>query len=210
MPDISTLLLFSAASLALTATPGPDMLLIASRSVSQGKSAGFLTYAGIAAGCYCHALMVAFGLAQLFLLVPTAFDIVRFAGATYLIYLAWQTLRSKSASADTTVEVPRHRKRRIFSEGLITNLLNPKMALFMLALFPQFLNPEAGSVVMQTLVLVTILNVVGLVVNGTVILASGHLRDRLGRGGSFGNWPKYLLASVFAGLALRLAFTSRS
>ncbi len=210
MPDLSTLLLFSAASLALTITPGPDMLLIASRSVSQGKSAGFLTYAGIAVGCYCHALMVAFGLAQLFVLVPAAYDAVRFAGAAYLLYLAWHTLRAKDTGSGAPAEAPRVRKRRIFSQGLLTNLLNPKMALFMLALFPQFLNPEAGSVVMQTLVLVTILNLVGLVVNGSVILASGHLRDRLARGGGFGRWPKYLLASVFGGLAVRLAFASRS
>jgi len=209
MPDFSTLLLFSAASLALTITPGPDMLLIASRSASQGKSAGILTYAGIAAGCYCHALMVAFGLAQLFLLVPAAYDVVRFAGAAYLLYLAWQTLRAKSVDAGP-VEAPRRRKRRIFSEGLLTNLLNPKVALFMLALFPQFLKPEAGSVVMQTLVLATILNLVGLGVNGAVIMASGHLRDRLAGGRSFGNWPKYLLATVFGGLALRLAFASRN
>ncbi|SDD60349.1 LysE family translocator [Kordiimonas lacus] len=209
MPDLSTLLLFSAASLALTATPGPDMLLIASRSVSQGKLAGLLTYAGIAAGCYCHALMVAFGLAQLFLLVPAAFDIVRFAGAAYLLYLAWQTLRSKPDNS-AAVAAPRKRKRRIFSEGLITNLLNPKMALFMLALFPQFLKPEAGSVVMQTMVLVTILNVIGLLVNGVVIIASGTLRQRLSKGGSFGRWPQYLLAGVFTGLAVRLAFSGRN
>jgi len=209
MPDLSTILLFSAASLALTITPGPDMLLIASRSVSQGKSAGFLTYVGIAAGCYCHALMVAFGLAQLFLLVPAAYDAVRFIGAAYLLYLAWQTLRAKAQTSDTA-QFPRRRKRRIFSEGLLTNLLNPKMALFMLALFPQFLKPEAGSIVVQTLVLVTVLNLVGLVVNGTVILASGHLRHRLTSGSSFGNWPKYFLASVFAGLAVRLAFASRT
>lgn len=210
MPDFSTFILFSTASLVLTATPGPDMLLIASRSASQGKSAGFLTYAGIAAGCYCHALLVAFGLAQLFLLVPAAFDIVRFAGAAYLLYLAWQTLRPKETASDTPAEAPRRRKRRIFSEGLLTNLLNPKMALFMLALFPQFLNPEAGSVMMQTLVLVTILNLVGLLVNGIVIVASGSLHKRLARSGNFGRWPQYMLASVFAGLAVRLAVSSRA
>lgn len=210
MPDLSTLFLFSAASLALTITPGPDMLLIASRSVSQGKSAGFLTYAGIAAGCYCHALMVAFGLAQLFLLVPAAFDIVRFAGAAYLLFLAWQTICAKPSDASPSIEAPRHRKRRIFSEGLLTNLLNPKMALFMLALFPQFLDPAAGSMVIQTLALVTILNIVGFFVNGTVIIASSKLHRTFGQGGDFGRWPQYLLASVFTGLAVRLAFDSRS
>lgn len=207
MPDISTLLLFTAASLALTATPGPDMLLIASRSASQGRSAGFLTYAGIAAGCYVHALAVALGLAQLFLMVPAAYDIVRWAGAAYLLYLAWQTLQSKQTSFEAE-QSPGYRKRRIFIQGLLTNLLNPKMAIFMLALFPQFLDPESGSMVTQTLVLATILNAVGLLVNGTVILASNYMLGRLKQDGA-SRWPQYLLASVFTGLALRLAFDER-
>src|SRR5258708_38218554 len=94
MPDISTLALFALACLALTATPGPDMLLIASRSASQGRASGFATLAGIQAGTYCHALAAALGLSQLFLAVPLAYDIVRYLGAVYLLYLAWQTFRS--------------------------------------------------------------------------------------------------------------------
>ncbi len=94
MPDLSTLALFSLACLALTATPGPDMLLIASRSVSQGRSAGFASLAGIQAGTYCHAIAAAFGLSQLFLAVPLAYDLVRYAGAAYLLYLAVQAFRS--------------------------------------------------------------------------------------------------------------------
>lgn len=206
MPDLSTLILFSAACLALTLTPGPDMLLIASRSVSQGRRAGFLTYGGIAAGCYIHALAVAFGLAQLFLHVPVAYDIVRWAGAAYLMVLAWQALRTNPELQQDKTAV-QHRRRRIFTEGLLTNLLNPKVAIFMLALFPQFLDPAAGSVVAQTLILATILNLVGLVVNGAVILASNYMLGKLKRG--TGRWPNYLLASVFTGLALRLAFDER-
>ena len=98
MPDFSILMLFAAAALVLTATPGPDMLLIASRSVSQGRSAGFLTYAGIAAGTYCHAIAAALGLSQLFLTVPIAYEIVRWAGCAYLLYLAYKTLRSRSSA----------------------------------------------------------------------------------------------------------------
>ncbi|TNE60667.1 MAG: LysE family translocator [Alphaproteobacteria bacterium] len=209
MPDFSTLMLFFAACVGLTIMPGPDMLLIASRSVSQGKAAGFLTYAGIAAGCYCHALLVAFGLAQLFVLVPVAYDVVRIAGAAYLLYLAWQTLRSNDTTGEAQAPVARIRKRRIFSQGLLTNLLNPKVALFMLALLPQFLLPEAGSVVLQALVLATILNVVGLVVNGAIILSSSHLYRRLAGKGTGSKGPRYFLATIFAGLALRLAFDSR-
>jgi threonine/homoserine/homoserine lactone efflux protein len=88
MPDFSTLVLFAAACLALTATPGPDMLLIASRSISQGRVSGFATLAGIQVGTYCHALAAALGLSQLFLVVPIAYDVVRYAGAAYLLYLA--------------------------------------------------------------------------------------------------------------------------
>src|ERR1700682_2843424 len=94
MPDFSTLILFAAACLALTATPGPDILLIASRSVSQGKASGFATLAGIQVGASCQARAAALGLSQLFLAVPLAYDVVRYAGAAYLIYLAWQTFRS--------------------------------------------------------------------------------------------------------------------
>ena len=94
MPDFATLAHFAAAALALCATPGPDMLLIASRSVSQGKASGFATLAGIQVGTYCHALAAALGLSQLFLVVPVAYDVARYAGAAYLLYLAWQAVRS--------------------------------------------------------------------------------------------------------------------
>src|SRR5947209_3817327 len=146
MPDIATLAIFAAACLALTATPGPDMLLIASRSVSQGRAAGFATLAGIQAGTYCHALAAAFGLSQLFLAVPLAYDTVRYAGAAYLLYLAWKAFRSPGTSLATTTGLTRYSTASVFRQGLLTNLLNPKMALFVLALFPQFVRPDAGSV----------------------------------------------------------------
>lgn len=98
MADVSSLPVFAAAALALTAIPGPDMLFIASRSVSQGRSAGFLTYAGIATGTYCHALAAALGLSQLFIAVPVAYEVVRWAGCFYLLYLAYRTVTSRGAS----------------------------------------------------------------------------------------------------------------
>ena len=210
MPDLSTLLVFTTACLVLTATPGPDMLLIASRSVSQGRASGFLTYGGIAAGSFCHAFAASLGLSQLFLLVPAAYEAVRWAGCAYLLYLAWKTLRSDAGVYAPTSSLKKLSYRRIFLEGLLTNLLNPKMALFMLALFPQFLKPETGSIVLQTLILATILNTAGLLVNGSVILLSHQIRNRLGGLNRFRKLPQYLLASVFAGLALRVATASRS
>ncbi|MGO4620010.1 LysE family translocator [Ensifer sp. 2YAB10] len=210
MPDISTLAVFAAASLVLTATPGPDMLLIASRSVSQGRAAGFLTYAGIAAGTYCHALAAALGLSQLFVTVPVAYEIVRWAGCAYLLYLAYKTIRSDASSASPLSTLKRLSNRRIFGEGLMTNLLNPKMALFVLALFPQFVDPKSVSMAAQMLLLATVLNGIGLLVNGSVILVGSHLRARLSGFRRFPKLPQYLLATVFTALACRLALGARN
>ncbi|ACM24810.1 LysE family translocator [Agrobacterium rhizogenes] len=210
MPDLSILALFAAAALVLTATPGPDMLLIASRSVSQGRAAGFLTYAGIALGTYCHALAAALGLSQLFMTVPIAYEIVRWAGCAYLLYLAYKTIRSEGSSFSPTSMLKRLSNKRIFAEGLATNLLNPKMVLFVLALFPQFVSPQGGSMIGQMLLLATILNGIGFFVNGSVILVGSHIRARLAGFSRFPKLPQYLLATVFAGLACRLALGART
>ncbi|WP_368517350.1 LysE family translocator [Rhizobium sp.] len=208
MPDFSTIILFAAAALVLTATPGPDMLLIASRSVSQGRSAGLLTYAGIALGTYCHAMAAALGLSRLFLTVPVAYEIVRWAGCAYLLYLAVKTLRSQGSAFTPSAGLKRLSGKRIFVEGLATNILNPKMALFVLALFPQFVDPS-GSMILQMALLATILNGIGFLVNGSVILLGSHIRGRFSTIKRLPKLPQYLLATVFAGLACRLALGSR-
>jgi len=179
MIDVSVALLFAGACIALTLTPGPDMLLIASRSLSQGRASGFVSLAGIQAGTYCHALAAALGLSQLMTAVPAAYDLVRFVGAAYLAYLAWKALTSSSsplAPTETLVTTP---LLRIFRQGLVTNLLNPKMALFVLALFPQFVDPTKGSLVGQMLTFATILNAIGLVVNGAVNLLASKVGSKL-------------------------------
>lgn len=210
MPDFSTLILFAGAALVLTATPGPDMLLIASRSVSQGRSAGFLTYAGIAAGTYCHALAAGLGLSQLFVAVPVAYEIVRWAGCAYLLYLAYKTLRSEGSAFAPSTALRKISDRRIFTEGLLTNLLNPKVALFVLALFPQFVDPAHGSLLLQMIVLATVLNGIGFFVNGAVVMLGSRIQRSLSGFRRFPRLPQYLLATVFAGLAARLALGTRN
>lgn len=209
MPDFSTLVLFAAACLALTATPGPDMLLIASRSISQGRASGFATLAGIQVGTYCHALAAALGLSQLFLVVPLAYDVVRYVGAAYLLYLAWQTFRSSGEASAPAAGLPRYSIGSVFRQGLLTNLLNPKMALFVLALFPQFVQPNAGSVAVQIMLLATVLNLIGIAVNGAVIMTASRLGRVFAGRTRWYRLPRLLLATVFAGLAVRLAFDSR-
>ena len=206
MFDAQTLIVFTLACLALTATPGPDMLLIAARSAAQGRLAGLVTYLGVAAGAFCHALFLALGLSQLFLAVPFAYDLIRYIGAAYLLYLAWQAFTARSSFAVRDAAEKKHSMLVIFRQGFLTNLLNPKVALFFLALFPQFLDPAAGSVGLQVLILATILNVVGLMTNGAVIVLVGSLRSFAAGAQSFSKWSRYILGTVFGALAARLLF----
>jgi threonine/homoserine/homoserine lactone efflux protein len=209
MPDASTLILFAGACLVLTATPGPDMLLIASRSVAQGRLAGFVTLAGIQAGTYVHAAAAALGLSHLFALTPMAYDVVKWTGAGYLLYLAYSSLQATPAAGSQDEQEANASVAVMFRQGFITNLLNPKMVLFVLALFPQFLDPADGPTAVQVMVLATLLNLIGLLVNGTVIMTAASARQFLvGSRGGVG-WLRYLLPAVFAGLAVRLAFSTR-
>jgi len=142
--------------------------------------------------------------------LPAAYDTVRYAGAVYLLFLAWKSFKSNGiAAVPTGKAVYYYTPSAIFRQGVITNILNPKMALFVLALFPQFVRPEAGSVVTQIMVLATVLNVIGLVVNGIVILAASKLSTAIARSDKYRRLPQMLLGTVFVGLAARLAFDNR-
>jgi len=208
MPELTTLLLFSVAALALTSTPGPDMLLIASRSAAQGRMAGFATWCGAAVGTYVHAMAAALGLSQLFLVVPAAYEVVRWLGAAYLLYLAWTIFaaqRTENTTLDKTNVAPRTNSFvQIFWQGFFTNLLNPKMVLFVLAFFPQFIDVSIGSVGVQIMIFATIINIVGFVVNGLVILAASGASTMLVANPAVSRYLNYFLGLVFVGLATRL------
>ncbi len=177
MLDFQTILVFSAASLALAVTPGPDMILVAARSAAQGRMAGLVTQVGVSAGSAFHAIILALGLSQLFLAIPYAYDLVRYLGAAYLLYLAWLAF----TGSDSFSTLPSTGKRLlmigIFRQGFFSNLLNPKVAIFYLALFPQFLDPERGAVAVQILVLAGIFLVIDFAVHGVVIWLAGSMRS---------------------------------
>ena len=174
-----------------------------------GARGRFCVTGGIQVGTYGHALAAAFGLSQLFVAVPLAYDIVRYAGAAYLLYLAWKAFRATGTVSAPNARLPRHPVGQMFRQGLLTNILNPKMALFVLALFPQFVHPEAGSVAGQIMILATLLNLIGLMVNGLVILTASRIGRAFAERRRFSRVPQFLLGSVFAGLAIRLAFAER-
>ena len=165
-------LVFMAAALALNLTPGPDMLYVTARSVSDGRAAGVLSAFGIATGTLAHIAALALGLAALLTAVPLAYDVVRIAGAIYLVVIGIQLI-ARPRTAAAVANLPRSRLRVIFMQAVITNVLNPKVALFFLAFLPQFVDRLAGAPVPQIIVLGLLFNIQGTLVNvGVALLAS--------------------------------------
>ncbi|MEM9474867.1 MAG: LysE family translocator [Pseudomonadota bacterium] len=204
MPDWPTMWIFAAASFALAVTPGPDMLLVAARSAAQGRMAGLMTQVGISAGTLFHALVLALGLSQLFLAVPYAYDAVRYLGAAYLLFLAWQAIKTSSKTAAKSSSNNDLPLLVVFRQGLLTNLLNPKVALFFLALFPQFLDPEQGLVGLQVMVLAGLFVVIDFAVHLAVIWMAGTLTALQSGRWNLKKFSGYFLGLVFTGLAARL------
>ncbi len=206
MIDTQTISLFSAASFALAVTPGPDMILVAARSEVQGRMAGLVTQFGVSAGSAVHAVILILGLSQLFLAIPYAYDLVRYLGAAYLLYLAWQAFKTPDSFSSQSPSNKRHSYFLIFKQGFYSNLLNPKVALFYLALFPQFLAPEKGSIAFQIMTLASIFLLIDFAVHAVVIWLAGSLRSLSSKGRGFAKWPRYFLGLIFGGLAAKLIF----
>jgi len=207
MLDVNSLLLFMTATIILNITPGPDMLYVIARSVGQGRAAGIASSLGIAAGCFVHILAVTFGLASLMMAVPAAYEIIKYAGAAYLIYLGIRILITRQTkNAETPIEEASLRK--IFLQGVITNVLNPKVALFFLAFLPQFVNREA-NVAAQIIFLGVLFNTSGTLVNVIVALVASYtgiqFKTRIGNSSVF----RWLTGGVFIGLGVRLALLER-
>lgn len=200
---MSDLGIFLAATLALNLTPGPDMLYVITRSATEGRAAGIVSALGIATGCVVHTVLVAVGVAGLLAAVPAAFTAVRLCGAAYLIYLGMRRLlwHPSPAPQPKPVAAPLFTAYR---QGVITNVLNPKVALFFLAFLPQFVDRTAGHVSLQLAALGTLFNFSGTIVNVLVALtASGAARWTRGPAPE---WVTRGSGLVFVGLGLRLAW----
>jgi len=208
MPDLSTLLPFLAAALALNLTPGADMTYVIARSATQGRAAGIAASFGVSAGSLAHSLLAAFGVAALVARSDAAFLTIKTAGALYLLYLAWKAFRAGAQGLHLQAFAP-VKLGRVFAEGALTNLLNPKVALFILAFLPQFVDPRKGSVIVQILVLGLIFNIGGTTVNVIVAASAGAAAGILRNSASFSRWLNRISGVVFIGLALRLAFAER-
>jgi threonine/homoserine/homoserine lactone efflux protein len=205
---LETWLLFCVACVALAATPGPNMLFLVTRTLAQGRAAGFVSLAGTSTGFALHAVAAALGLSALLAAVPVAYDIVRFAGAIYLAWLAIVTWRASGAT-DASAPARRAEAGQMYRQGLLTSVLNPKLAVFQLALFPQFIDPSRGSVLAQGLVLALTQFVIVVAGDSVCVFAATGARRWFARRPGWSRWSKRALAGVFAALAARLAIQSR-
>lgn len=209
MIPLETWLLFCLACAALAATPGPNMLFLVSRTLAQGRAAGFVSLAGTSSGFALHALAAALGLSALLGAVPLAYEIVRWAGALYLAWLAFVMWRASDVR-DARAAAPRAAAGQMYRQGLLTSALNPKVAVFQLALFPQFIDPARGSVLLQSLVLALTQLVIVVAGDSICVAAATGARRWFATRPGWTRWSKRALAGVFAALAARLAVQSRS
>jgi threonine/homoserine/homoserine lactone efflux protein len=204
MPTLHSLALFVAAGLALNITPGPDMLYVAARGASEGRPAGIASALGIGAGTLVHIALVAAGLAAVLAAVPVAYLAIRLGGAAYLIYLGVRGLMARPSAAAAPLEPAS--LSMIFRQGVITNVLNPKVALFFLAFLPQFVDPTRGNPALQVIALGLIFDTTGTLVNLAVAVGSSRAAARLR---SQSGWLQRVTGGIFVALGVRLAFAAR-
>jgi len=213
---IVNLPLFMLAVFLLNVTPGPDTAYIVGRSVSQGRTAGLLSALGVSAGCCVHVLAVAFGLTALLAASTVAFTVIKVVGAAYLIYLGGRMLLAPPERDDAPVQqaeasaVKRPRPlKSLFMQGFLTNVLNPKVVLFFLSFFPQFVDPHASHKALAFLALGAVFIVMSTIWNSLVAWVAASVTRRVAGKPGIKRWLDRVVGTAFIGLGARLAFTTR-
>ena len=200
---------FGLIALGMALTPGPNMVYLISRSISQGKRAGLVSLGGVALGFIFYMLSAVVGLTALVMAVPQAYDALRIAGAAYLAWLAWSALKPGAASPFAVRELEPHSDAKLFAMGLFTNLLNPKAAVLYLSLLPQFMHPDRGNMLLQGVTLGATQIAASVTVNGVMILAAGSVASFLAARPTWARVQRWLMGTVLGALAVRMALDSR-
>jgi threonine/homoserine/homoserine lactone efflux protein len=185
------------------------MIYLISRSICQGRRAGFISLGGVALGFLFYMVCAALGITALIMTIPLAYDVLRIGGALYLLYLAWQAVKPGGRSPFAVRELPRDSAGRLFAMGLLTNLLNPKIAVLYLSLLPQFIQPGHGGVLTQSLWLGATQIVISVSVNAAIVAMAGSIAAFLGSRPSWLLIQRWLMGTVLAGLAVRMATDAR-
>lgn len=202
-------LLFSGAALLMVLTPGPNMIYLISRSICQGRMAGVTSLIGVVGGFLVHMTAAAVGLTALFMAVPLGYDLLRWAGAGYLLWMAWQAVKPGARSPFEPRELAPNSPARLVTMGFLTSVLNPKVAVFYLSVLPQFISPEHGSVLAQSLTLGLTQIGVSFTVNLLIALFAAGLSAWFARYPLWLMLQRYVMGFVLAALALRLVREQR-
>jgi threonine/homoserine/homoserine lactone efflux protein len=200
--------MFALTALLLNITPGNDMLYVAARSTSQGSRAGIISALGIMAGCMVHIFAAMAGLSAIIAQSAMAFDIIKYMGAAYLFYLGIRALLSKKRALEVNSHIQPQSYKRIFWQGVLTNVLNPKVALFFLAFLPQFIHVAAGNTALQILFLGTWFNVGGTLVNMVVAVLFGRVGAWFSKSATIVQWQERITGVLLIGLGIKVAMSS--
>lgn len=203
------LLLFAGAALLMVLTPGPNMIYLISRSICQGRKAGVISLFGVVTGFLLHMFAAAIGLSALLLAVPLGYELLKWAGAAYLLWLAWQAVRPGARSPFEPQPLPPDSPAKLFAMGFLTNALNPKIAVFYLSVFPQFIDPGRGSVFLQSITLGCTQILVSFTVNLLIALSAAGIASWFARNPAWLAIQRYFMGFVLAALAVRLALEQR-
>jgi threonine/homoserine/homoserine lactone efflux protein len=205
IPNAASIGVFCAAAVLLLLTPGPAVLYIVARSVEQGRIAGLASVCGITTGTLIHVLAATLGLSALLASSALAFAAIKYAGAGYLIYIGVRRIISRSETPATPTELPRRSLARLYRDGFVVNLLNPKTALFFLAFLPQFVDPSRGAVAFQIAFLGLLFTLMGFTSDGLYALVAGTAGRWVRRKAHYLRWERYLTGGVFIGLGVTAA-----
>jgi threonine/homoserine/homoserine lactone efflux protein len=205
MPTMTVLAGFALVCFGMVLTPGPNMIYLISRSISQGTPAGLVSLVGVAHGFVVYMVCASFGITALLFAVPYAYDALRLAGAVYLLWLAWQAVRPGGRSPFQVRTLAPDRPRKLFLMGLLTSLLNPKVAMLYLALLPQFIDPDRGSVLVQSLVFGITQIIISVSVNALIALSAGSIAGFLASRPMWLRIQRWLMGTVLAAFAVRMA-----
>jgi threonine/homoserine/homoserine lactone efflux protein len=208
MIPFTDIVVFVVAVLVLVITPGPNMIYLISRSITQGRKAGLISLSGVITGFVFHIVMASAGLTAILFAVPLAYLLLKIAGVGYLLYLSYQAIKPGSRNIfEIKSKMQEDKPGRLFSIGFLTNVLNPKVAIFYVSFFPQFIKPGHGSIMTQSLQLGVIHILICFVVQFTIIMMASKAAAFFATRPSWIRLQKYFMASVLTGLAVKMAFT---
>jgi threonine/homoserine/homoserine lactone efflux protein len=208
MIPLNSIFIFAFSALILAISPGPNMIYLISRSITQGKKAGIISLAGVICGFLFHIVMVSFGLTAVLFAVPFAYMTLKTLGVIYLLYLAYQSIKPNGKNIfDINKDLPKDKPGKLFRIGFLTNVLNPKVAVFYLSFFPQFIKSEYGSVMTQCLQLGTVQVLVSFSINIIVAVTASKMALFFARKPFWVKTQKWFMASVLTGLSIKMALS---